>query len=314
MAQNLRKTPIILITGSTSFVCRYLVASLLSQTDFNIVLTYKDKKGSYEDNSRLFFEKYDLLKPESFDTIIAHYKPKHIVHLAAMARLWEGEKYPNKVIRANVIGSIVLAKLAIKYKAESMIFTSSNLAQDAVSVVGTGKLLLEQYFQKSDSQTTRLISLRMPNVIDSNGSVTLIFKRQIENDQPITVTHPDMSRMFVTGENSAKLLYYLINHGINKGVYVSYEKPLKITDLAENMIKASGKDIKIKYTGIKPGEKLSEKSFTSDEIIKTDIDGLGMIADYKFEKDRSIQAINFLNKTKEIRLDKDIQNIFAELC
>ena len=314
MAQNLRKTPIILITGSTSFVCRYLVASLLSQTDFNIVLTYKDKKGSYEDNSRLFFEKYDLLKPESFDTIIAHYKPKHIVHLAAMARLWEGEKYPNKVIRANVIGSIVLAKLAIKYKAESMIFTSSNLAQDAVSVVGTGKLLLEQYFQKSDSQTTRLISLRMPNVIDSNGSVTLIFKRQIENDQPITVTHPDMSRMFVTGENSAKLLYYLINHGINKGVYVSYEKPLKITDLAENMIKASGKDIKIKYTGIKPGEKLSEKSFTSDEIIKTDIDGLGMIADYKFDKDRSIQAINFLNKTKEIRLDKDIQNIFAELC
>ncbi len=275
---------------------------MLSQTDFNIVLTYKDKKGSYEDNSRLFFEKYDLLKPESFDTIIAHYKPKHIVHLAAMARLWEGEKYPNKVIRANVIGSIVLAKLAIKYKAESMIFTSSNLAQDAVSVVGTGKLLLEQYFQKSDSQTTRLISLRMPNVIDSNGSVTLIFKRQIENDQPITVTHPDMSRMFVTGENSAKLLYYLINHGINKGVYVSYEKPLKITDLAENMIKASGKDIKIKYTGIKPGEKLSEKSFTSDEIIKTDIDGLGMIADYKFEKDRSIQAINFLKQNKRNKI------------
>lgn len=314
MAQNLSKTPTILITGSTSFVCRYLVNSLLLQTNFNIVLTYKDKKGSYEDNRRLFFEEADLLIPESFEQIFDQYQPRHVVHLAAMARVWEGEKYPNKVIKANVIASVVLAKLAIKYEAESMLFTSSNLAQDAVSVVGTCKQLTEQYFQQIESQKTRFISLRMPNVIDSNGSVTLIFKRQIENDQPITITHPDMSRLFVTGENSAKLLFYLINHGINKGVYVSYEKPVKITDLANNMIKASGKDIKIKYTGIKPGEKLSEKSFTSDEVIKTDIDGLGMIAGYKFDKGSIVHAINFLNKTKELRSDKDIQNIFAELC
>ncbi len=314
MAQYTSKEPIILITGSTSFTCRYLVIRLLQQTNCNIILTYKNKKGSYEANNRLFFEKADLLNPHSFEKIFAKYEPKHVIHLAAMARVSDGEKYPAKVIRANVLGTAALTNMSIKYKVESMLFTSSNLAQDAVSVVGIGKLLIEQYFQIINTKTTKLISLRMPNIIDSNGAVTLIFKRQIEENKSITITHPDMSRMFVTGERAAYLLFYLVHNGMNKEVYVSYDKPVKITDLANNMIKESGKDVEIKFIGMKPGEKLTEKSFNIDEVIRTDIHGLGMIEGYNFNKSKTENAINNLNKRKEIRLDKDIQNIFAELC
>lgn len=304
----------ILITGSTGFVCQHLVHKLVSQTNFNIVVTYRDDKGSYQENSRLFFEKTDLLKPTSFEQIIKNYKPTHIVHLAAMARVSDGENNPLKAINANLKATIILSKLVQKYNADSMIFTSSNLAQDAVSVVGISKFLTEQYFQKIYSNSTRFISLRMPNVIDSNGAVTLIFKKQIENNQPITITHPDMSRMFITGEDAADYLIYLLEKGVNKGVYVSYDEPVKITDLAETMIKESGSDVKIKFIGVKPGEKLAEKSFTIDEVFSTDIQGLGRIKDYKFDKSGTELAINILNKKEEIRLDKNIQNIFAGLC
>lgn len=307
MKQRDSKQPTILITGSTGYVCKFLVDKLLAITNFNIVVTYRAEKGNYNANNRLFFEKADLLVPHSFENIFKNYKPKHVVHLAAMARVKDGENHPAKVIRANYMATVALAELSVKYKTESMVFTSSNLAQDAVSVVGIGKLLIEQYFQKTDSQTTKFISLRMPNVIDSDGAVTLIFKKQIENNLPITITHPDMSRMFVTGERAADFLFYLINSGVNKGVYVSYEKPVKITDLAKDMIKESGKGVKIEFIGIKPGEKLSEKSFTIDDVIPTKISGLGMLKDYKYDKNQVILVVKILNNREEISFDRGIR-------
>jgi len=303
----------ILITGSTGYVCKYLVSKLLMATNFNIVLTYRLKKGDYKANSRLFFEKANLQDPHSFDYIFTKYSPKYVIHLAAMARVSDGENYPTKAISANLVTTIALSKLSIKYKVKSMIFTSSNLAQDAVSVVGVGKLLVEQYFQKVDSHTTKLICLRMPNVIDSDGAVTLIFKRLIYSNQFVTITHPDMSRLFVTGEKAADLLYYLMCDGVNKSVYVSYEKPIKILNLAEDMIKASGKDIGIKCIGTKPGEKLTEKYFSKDEIITTDIPGLGIIKNYQYNKNQVDLAINMLNGKEGVLFDAKIQSVFKEL-
>ena len=177
MKQQSVNQPTILITGSTGYVCKYFVNKLIEKTDLKIVITYRNKKGNYKHNSRLFFEKADLLKPSSFERIFISHKPRYIVHLAAMARVKDGESYPDKAIEANFIATVKLAELSIKHKAKSMLFTSSNLAQDAVSVVGIGKFLIEQYFQKTNSETTNFISLRMPNVIDSNGAVTLIFKK-----------------------------------------------------------------------------------------------------------------------------------------
>ena len=152
----------------------------------------------------------------------------------------------------------------------------------------------------------------MPNVIDSNGSVTLIFKRQIENNQPITITHPEMSRMFISGEHAADLLLYLLIKGEHRGVYVSYDPPIKITELAKKMIAKSGKDIDIKYIGIKPGEKLTEKSFQFDDVIITEIPGLGKIKNYQYNKTKVANVIEKLNKKESVSKCEEIQSIFAD--
>jgi len=304
--------PYILITGSTGYVCNYLVDKLLSSTDLNIVLTYRHNKGDYAEKRRLFFEKVDMLEPQLFDNIFTKYNPTYVIHLAAMARVSDGENDPIKVIKVNLVATILLTKLSIKHNVKSMIFTSSNLAQDAVSVVGIGKLLVEQYFQKIDSQNTKLICLRMPNVIDSNGAVTLIFKKLIDNNQFVTITHPDMSRLFITNKKSAEFLHYLMCEGIDRSVCISYEKPIKIMDLAESMIKESGKDIGIKCIGKKPGEKLTEKYFREDEIVKTNIVGLGMIKDYFYNKDQTKLAIDILNTKNGILSNLGIQEVFKE--
>ena len=313
MNQHNNNQAYILITGSTGYVCGYLVDKLLKITSFNIVLTYRKSKGDYAKNSRLFFEKVDLLKPYLFNAIFSKYKLEYVIHLAAMARVSDGENYPVKVINANLVATVILSKLSIVHKVKSMIFTSSNLAQDAVSVVGIAKLLVEQYFQKTDSQSTKLLCLRMPNVIDSNGAVTLIFKRLIENNEFVTITHPDMSRSFVTGEKAADLLYYLMFEGVNKSVCVSYEKPIKIVELAEDMIEASGKDIGIKCIGMKPGEKLVEKYFSEDEIVATGIKGLGMIKGYYYDKNKVELSLDMLDGKDGVSSDNTIQSIFKEL-
>ncbi|MFK5856365.1 MAG: polysaccharide biosynthesis protein [Bacteroidota bacterium] len=303
----------ILITGSTGYVCTHLVSRLLASTKYNIVVTYRTNRGNYNNNDRLTFKKADLLESNSFDYIFANYQIKHVIHLAAMARVSDGENYPEKVIAANLVATINLAKLSVKYNIRSMIFTSSNLAQDAVSVVGLGKLLAEQYFQKIDSNFTRFISLRMPNVIDSNGSVTLIFSRLINENKSITITHPEMSRLFITGEQSAEVLNFLMGNGIDKAVCVSYDKPIKIIDLAQSMILASGKKLDTKFIGMKSGEKLTEKYFTKNEIIPANFPKLGMIKNYKCNINIVESAIESLNKKHGILSNALIQNIFSEI-
>ncbi len=302
----------ILITGSSSWICSFLVNKLLEQTNFTIVLTYHKNKGDFFTNNRLIFERANLLNPQLFDIIIKKYKPKYVVHLAAMARVNDGETEPEKTVKANLIATAQIAKYAIKYNVDSMIFTSSNLAQDAVSVVGLCKLLSEQYFQLLNSSKTKFVSVRMPNVIDSVGSVTLLFKKLIKNNKPITITHPKMNRMFITGEQAADLLYYLINEGVNKSVYVSYKEPLLIIDLANELIKKSGKSIKIEIIGMKPGEKIMEKGFAKNELIQAK-NGIGIIETYEYNCELVTKSIKKLNTVPSILGSKSIQDFFSNL-
>ncbi len=302
----------ILITGSSGFVCKHLINRLLKLPELNIIATYREIKGDYKENPRLTFEKADLHNPSSFENIFRKHRPNFVVHLAAMARVRDGENEPAKVLKANYIGTLSLIKMAIKYKVCSVITTSSNLAQDPVSVVGMGKYLIEQDCQNLDTYSTKVINFRMPNVIDSNGAVTLIFKRQIENNQSITITHPDMSRMFITGEKASSWLEYLLYNGEDKGVYVSYDPPTKITDLAKNMIDKSGKKIDIKFIGIKPGEKLVEKCFLENDVKPTEIKGLGKIKNYRYNKTQVVKVIDKLLDIESISNFDDIQSIFAD--
>ena len=303
----------ILITGSTGYLCRFVVGEILKSTNHNIVATYRSDVGEYDNNPRLSFEKADLLEPHSFDRIFEDYKPDYLIHLAAMARVKDGENNPVNSFNANFTATYHLLGLADKYKLIASLIASSNLAQGAVSTVGISKLLTEQYTLKTKNINTKTILYRVPNILDSNGAVTHIFRRLIKNNQPITITHPDMSRSFITGENAAAEVLYLLKNGDNKGIYVSYKEPLKIINLAKQMMLEQGKDLPIQIIGMSPGEKLSEHVFTENDVEKTDIPYLGKLIDYNFNHNLTVNSIGKLNSKESIATDGKIQKLLASL-
>lgn len=266
----------ILITGACGFIGSHLVRHLLRTTKARLLVCCRDKSGFPKPNERLSLFETDLLRPNSFGSIFQQHKPKHVIHLAALARLREGEENPLLAVQTNFFGSCFLIDLAIKHQTESFIFLSSNLAREPKSVVGITKLFVENYLQQQPSSPTRLMTLRLPNVPGSPASVSLIFKKQIENNQEITITDPEMSRVFVGLDETSAFIHYLLKNGKNKDTFVVTQKPTKITELAQRMIEDSGKDIRIKYIGIQAGEKLQEEAYPDEFLTKTAVDGLSL--------------------------------------
>jgi O-antigen biosynthesis protein WbqV len=188
-------------------------------------------------------------------------------------------------VKTNVFGSINVADAAIAADAAAMVMISTDKAIEPVSVLGATKRFAEMYCQALDVEfarpadanhnSTRFISVRFGNVLASNGSVVPKFKAQIEAGGPVTVTHPDMVRYFMTIREACDLVVTAASHALSRertdvSVYVlNMGQPVKIVDLAERMIRLSGLepglDIEITFTGMRPGERLNEILFASEE-------------------------------------------------
>ena len=206
-------------------------------------------------------------------------------HAAALKHVPMLEQDWDEGIKTNVFGSINVADAASAAGATAMVMISTDKAIEPVSVLGATKRLAEMYCQALDDefsrhatpghQPMRLISVRFGNVLASNGSVVPKFKAQIEAGGPVTVTHPDMVRYFMTIREACDLVvtaatHALGNHADDVSVYVlNMGQPVKIVDLAERIIRLSGlepgRDIQISYTGIRPGERLNEILFARGE-------------------------------------------------
>jgi FlaA1/EpsC-like NDP-sugar epimerase len=265
-----KRTKRILVNGGNSFVGNYLVDFLLQTTLSVIIVCSRKPVQKKIISSRVFYENADLLDKESYETIFTKYLPDQVFHLAAVTRLSDGEENPENTINTNFFGTKLITDLCVEHKVNALLSVSSNLARNPKSVVGLSKYFSEIYLRKKGNSNTKIISLRLPNVPDSPGSVTPLFKRQIKNGGPITITHPDMERRFVSNEEASHLLVTTMNTIENSNVIVITKENTKITDLAINMIKESGKYIEIKYIGMKAGEKLIEEKYENNEIIKTE--------------------------------------------
>jgi O-antigen biosynthesis protein WbqV len=222
----------------------------------------------------------DIRDRERIFGLIASFKPDIVFHAAALKHVPILERDWDEGIKTNVFGSINVADAAAASGASAMVMISTDKAIEPVSVLGATKRLAEMYCEALDKDYSRrsgmrLISVRFGNVLASNGSVVPKFKAQIEAGGPVTVTHPDMVRYFMTIREACDLVITAASHALGGkrnevSVYVlNMGQPVKIVDLAERIIRLSGlepgRDIEIKFTGIRPGERLHEILFAREE-------------------------------------------------
>jgi FlaA1/EpsC-like NDP-sugar epimerase len=237
----------------------------------------------------------DIRDRERIFSLIRSFRPELVFHAAALKHVPLLERDWSEGIKTNVFGSINVADAAVDAGARAMVMISTDKAIEPVSILGSTKSFAEMYCQALDADLaearargearTRLISVRFGNVLASNGSVVPKFKAQIEAGGPITVTHPDMVRYFMTIREACDLVitsatHALEDHDPHVSVYVlNMGQPVKIVDLAHRMIQLSGlepgRDIEIVFSGIRPGERLNEILFSNDEpTMEIGIDGV----------------------------------------
>lgn len=213
----------------------------------------------------------DIRDKAKMEDVFQKYKPDYIFHAAAYKHVPMMENNPEEAISTNVHGTMFLADLAVKHKVSKFVMVSTDKAVNPTSVMGASKRIAEIYVQAlNQKSTTKFITTRFGNVLGSNGSVVTLFKRQIEKGGPITITHPDVTRYFMTIPEACQLVLEAGAMGNGGEIYIfDMGHSVKIIDLAKKMIKLSGltlgKDIQIVTTGMRPGEKLYEELLNSEE-------------------------------------------------
>lgn len=252
----------------------------------NIQLEFTDREknaaGADFDMAK-FEEKFqfiiaDVRDVARIDRVFEAYKPQIVFHAAAYKHVPLMEANPCEAINVNVLGSSNIADMAVKYNVEKMVMVSTDKAVNPTNIMGCSKRLAEIYVQTLSKAIirgevkgkTKFITTRFGNVLGSNGSVIPRFREQIINGGPVTVTHKDIIRFFMTIPEACRLVLEAATMGEGYEIFVfDMGKPVKIADLARNMISLAGfepdKDIKIEYTGLRPGEKLYEELLNNKE-------------------------------------------------
>lgn len=213
----------------------------------------------------------DVRNSDRMRRVMEYFRPEIVFHAAAYKHVPLMESNPSEAIRVNVLGTKILADLSAEYKVHSFVFISTDKAVNPTSIMGASKRAAEIYVQsKNQVSDTAFITTRFGNVLGSNGSVIPTFKKQIEEGGPITVTHEEVTRFFMTIPEASLLVLQAASMGKGGEIFAfDMGDSVKIIDLARNMIKLSGmqegRDIEIKITGLRPGEKLFEEVLSDKE-------------------------------------------------
>ena len=278
--EELIKDKIVLITGSAGSIGSELSRQVANFNPSLLILLDQDETGIFNIESELknSFPNLktrplvvDVSDQDKVNSVFKALKPKVVFHAAAYKHVPLMEDMPDQAVKNNIFGTEILVKASVENQVEKFILISTDKAVNPTSVMGAtkrvGEMICQAYNQKNQ---TKFISVRFGNVLNSRGSVIPIFREQIRRRESITVTHPEMKRYFML--TSEACLLVLQSGAMGKGgeVFVlDMGEPIKIVDLARDMIKLSGykpdEDIPIVFTGIRPGEKLFEEFLTAEE-------------------------------------------------
>lgn len=274
--QQLMKGKIILVTGSGGSIGSELCRQIASSNPAKLILLEQSEAHLFLIEQELINEGLggtisvivgDILDEERMQYVFKQYSPNIVFHAAAHKHVPMMEKQPHEALRNNVIGTEIMCRLSISHGVSKFILISTDKAINPTNVMGASKRIAEivlQCAQNNSKNKTAFMTVRFGNVLGSSGSVIPIFKKQIANGGPVTVTHPDVTRYFMTIPEAVGLVLQCAVQGKGGEIFIlDMGSPMKIVDVAKQLIELSGFkpgiDIEIKYTGLRPGEKLFEE-------------------------------------------------------
>lgn len=254
------------------------------------------------------------------DEIFNTYRPQVVFHAAAHKHVPLMENSPSEAIKNNIFGTQNVAKLADKYGVKRFVLISTDKAVNPTNIMGATKRAAEMIIQTmNESSNTEYVAVRFGNVLGSNGSVIPLFKKQIEEGGPITVTHPDIIRYFMTIPEAVGLVIQAGAMAKGGEIFVlDMGDPVKIVDLAKNLVKLSGLemgvDINMEFTGLRPGEKLYEELLMSEEgLTSTENSKIFIGNPIKFDVEKTYKHLEVLKKVVEKEEVELIDSIMREL-
>ena len=304
----------ILITGSAGSIGSEMVRQIAKFDPERLILI--DEAETPQHDIRLMMARdfpgvksegivTSITKHRRMESLFRAYKPDYVFHAAAYKHVPMMEDNPSEAVQNNIDGTRVLADLSVKYGVKKFVMISTDKAVNPTNVMGCSKRICEIYVQSLDKAikdgkvqgTTQFVTTRFGNVLGSNGSVIPLFKEQIKKGGPVTVTHPDIIRFFMLIPEACKLVLEAGTMGKGGEIFVfDMGQPVKIAELAERMIRLSGaKNVEIKYTGLRDGEKLYEEVLNDQEITKPTFNAkikIAQVREYDYEQAKvEIQAL-----------------------
>jgi FlaA1/EpsC-like NDP-sugar epimerase len=272
----------ILVTGAAGSIGSEIVRQLIPYAPELIILCDQAETPLHtleleliENGTRANCVSYlaDITNKSRMESLFEEFKPQYVYHAAAYKHVPMMELCPTEAVRNNVVGVKLIADLSVKYNVERFVMISTDKAVNPTNVMGASKRMAEMYVQalsKQEGIGTKFITTRFGNVLGSNGSVIIRFKEQIEKGGPVTVTHPNITRYFMTIPEACQLVLEAGSMGNGGEIFVfDMGQPVAIADLAKKMIRLYGLipniDINITYSGLRPGEKLYEELLNDEE-------------------------------------------------
>jgi len=270
---------IILVTGAAGSIGSGIVKQLASYLPKLVILLDQAESDLYDLEQELHYNNPtfnfsvvigDISNFKRMERLYDFYKPNYVFHAAAYKHVPLMEDNPSEAINTNVLGTKNLVDLSLRYEVTKFVMVSTDKAVNPTNVMGASKRIAEIYVQSTNNTKTKFITTRFGNVLGSNGSVIPLFKKQIEQGGPITITDKRVTRFFMTIPEACQLVLEAGSIGQGGEIFVfDMGESVKIIDLARKMIKLSGleegRDIEIKITGLRPGEKLYEELLAEEE-------------------------------------------------
>lgn len=307
--KNLIHGKVVLVTGGGGSIGSELCRQIMLHNPKQLLLLDNYENGLYDieqelktlhPNSDILAVVANIRELDRLDAIFNRYNPEIVFHAAAHKHVPLMENNPTEAIKNNVFGTYNLVNCADKYNVKRFILISTDKAVNPTNIMGASKRLCEMIIQAKDKQSnTEYVAVRFGNVLGSNGSVVPLFKRQIAHGGPVTVTHKEITRFFMTIPEAVALVLQAITYAEGGEIFVlDMGEPVKIYDLAKSLIELSGytlgEDMEIEITGMRPGEKLYEELLMNEENLQQT----------KHEKIFITESMDFTMNDIEEKLDK----------